>query len=92
MDLIIFLHGRAELHIKLSEWDDSDADLTRALGMTRSTPHLDSGVSEMLFRSYAVVLRNTHRRHQAHNFEAQADAVHAHRGEVVDVTELLSRK
>jgi hypothetical protein len=77
--------------MKLSEWSDADIDLTRALRLGTSAPHWEPALSESLFRSYAVVLRNTHRRRKARHFETEADAVHAHPRQVVDVSELLSR-
>jgi tetratricopeptide (TPR) repeat protein len=90
LDLIDFLNLRANLHVNLREWPEADSDLTRALRLARDQPSLDPLILELLFRNYAIVLRNTHRKREAHEFEARAAALHTHSGAVVDVSELLA--
>jgi tetratricopeptide (TPR) repeat protein len=89
LDLINLLDIRAILHVRLAQWTEAERDLLHAISLADHERQMDPRTIEALLTNYAVVLRKTHRRHEARHVEARLAALQNQQTAVVDVSELL---
>jgi tetratricopeptide (TPR) repeat protein len=93
MDRIKLLTSRAELHVRLREWREAEADLGSAISTVDRDTRLDPALLKALLVNYAHVLRKNHRGREARTIEARAAALETHglTDGVVDASELFAK-